>query len=74
MEQQAQAPKEFKVQEQVLVAVINYLATKPYKETTDLIGALQKSEPIAPIAPSQTVRPKMKPVKVAEKSPKEKKE
>lgn len=54
MQNQQQPPKEFKVQENVLVAVINYLATKPYKETAELIGALQQSAQLPAPKPPQS--------------------
>jgi len=68
MQEQQKAPSEFKVEEKVLVNVINYLAGKPYKETVDLITALQKSTPImSPLVPKMaektdkmTVSPKVK--------------
>jgi len=36
----------FEVEENVLKATINYLVEKPFKETAQLINALQKSKPI----------------------------
>jgi len=37
---------DYKIKEEVLQAVLNYLATKPYSEVFQLVTALQSSEKI----------------------------
>lgn len=37
---------EFKVQQGILQAIIDYLATKPYNEVVGLLNALQQVKPI----------------------------
>ena len=38
---------EFKITEDVINSVLQYLATKPYAEVAQLIAALQQVEPLA---------------------------
>ena len=37
---------EYKIKEDVLKAILSYLAAKPFSEVANLIGALQSSEKI----------------------------
>lgn len=40
------SPTSFKVSSQLLTALVQYLATKPYFEVVELINAIQQAEPI----------------------------
>ena len=37
---------EYKIKEEVLKALLSYLAHKPFAEVSELIAAIQQSEPI----------------------------
>ena len=54
--------KKYVVKESLLVSVLNYLATKPYNESSELISAIRSSveeyiaHPVVPVSETATTK------------------